>query len=109
MARTAVAPAVPLGALTQLGARIGATCAASGSERLTELGADPFAALRVLPVDVRAVWRARAAWAVVFTLALVAGHAVLAPHCSPARRSCRLRVRRRWPRHHLPHAGAGGP
>jgi hypothetical protein len=37
MARTAVAPAVPLGSLTQPGARIGATCEACGSERLTEL------------------------------------------------------------------------
>ncbi len=42
------------------------------------VGADPFAALRVLPLDVRAVWRARFAWIVALVAVLVAGHGLLA-------------------------------
>jgi hypothetical protein len=42
------------------------------------VGSDPFAALRVLPCDVRSVWRARFTWIAVIAAMLVAGHALLA-------------------------------
>ncbi len=41
-------------------------------------GSDPFATLRALPIGVRAVWTARAGWAVGFAGLLLAGHGVLA-------------------------------
>lgn len=41
-------------------------------------GADPFATLRALPIGVRAVWTARVAWALGFTVLLLAGHTLLA-------------------------------
>jgi hypothetical protein len=47
------------------------------------IGSDPFATLRTLPLGVRAVWTARAAWAVGFTLLLLAGHALLARGLEP--------------------------
>jgi hypothetical protein len=41
-------------------------------------GSDPFATLRALPLGVRAVWTARAVWALGFTVLLLAGHALMA-------------------------------
>jgi len=53
--------------------------AASLAEWMVVLvGSDPFAAFRVLPLGVSAVWRARAAWALALATTLVTGHALLA-------------------------------
>jgi hypothetical protein len=46
-------------------------------------GADPFSTLRALPLGVGDVWKARAAWALGFTILLLAGHVAFARGLAP--------------------------
>src|SRR5262249_36821673 len=54
------------------------SAAALGDCLIALAGEDPFAVLRSLPVGALGVWGTRIAWAVAWTLVLVAGHALAA-------------------------------